>query len=90
MPINVTPIAGLSDYINDIRLRTARIVNEEILPNEAVLWSGRRGPVSDEARAQARALREKVQDRVKSEGLWPRTSHPSTAGWASTSWRTPT
>src|SRR6185312_1998713 len=70
MPINVTPIAGLSDYINDIRLRTARIVNEEILPNEAVLWSGRRGPASDEARAQARALREKVQDRVKSDGLW--------------------
>ena len=38
MPINVTPISGLSDHINDIRLRTARIVNEEILPNEAVLW----------------------------------------------------
>jgi acyl-CoA dehydrogenase len=70
MPINVTPIAGLSDHINDIRLRTARIVNEEILPNEAVLWSGRRGQVNDEARAQAKELREKIQDRVKSEGLW--------------------
>jgi acyl-CoA dehydrogenase len=70
MPINVTPIAGLSDHINDIRLRTARIVNEEILPNEAVLWSGRRGQVSDETRAQAKALRERIQDRVKSEGLW--------------------
>ena len=35
MPINVTPIAGLSDDINDIRLRTARIVNEKILPNES-------------------------------------------------------
>ena len=70
MPINVTPIAGLSDHINDIRLRTARIVNEEILPNEAVLWSARRGQISDEQRAQARALRDRIQARVKSEGLW--------------------
>jgi acyl-CoA dehydrogenase len=71
MPITVTPIAGLSDHINDIRLRTARIVNEEILPNEAALWIGRRAQkVSDEERAESRALREKVQARVKSEGLW--------------------
>ncbi len=70
MPINVTPISGLSDHINDIRLRTARIVNEEILPNETVLWAGRRGEISDEARAEAKALREKIQARVKSEGLW--------------------
>jgi acyl-CoA dehydrogenase len=70
MPITVTPIAGLSDHINDIRLRTARIVNEEILPNESALWSGRRGQVSDEARAEAKALREKIQARVKSDGLW--------------------
>jgi acyl-CoA dehydrogenase len=70
MPITVTPIEGLSDHINDIRLRTARIVNEEILPNEAALWAGRRGNVSDEERAAAKALRLKVQDRVKSEGLW--------------------
>ncbi len=70
MPINVTPISGLSDHINDIRLRTARIVNEEILPNEATLWAARRGQVGDEERAQAKALREKIQARVKSEGLW--------------------
>jgi acyl-CoA dehydrogenase len=70
MPINVTPISGLSDRINDIRLRTARIVNDEILPNEAVLWAGRRGQVTDEVRAEAKVLREKIQARVKSEGLW--------------------
>jgi acyl-CoA dehydrogenase len=70
MPINVTPISGLSDHINDIRLRTARIVNEEILPNEAVLWAGRRGQVTDEVRAEAKVIREKIQARVKSEGLW--------------------
>ena len=34
MPINVTPIAGLSDDINDIRLRTARIVNENMSVRE--------------------------------------------------------
>jgi acyl-CoA dehydrogenase len=70
MPITVTPIAGLSDHINDIRIRTARIVNEKILPNEGVLWSGRRGQASEEERTEARALREKVQEKVKAEGLW--------------------
>jgi acyl-CoA dehydrogenase len=70
MPINVTPIAGLSDHINDIRLRTARIVNEKILPDEAVLWRGRRGQASDEERAESQALRQKVQEKVKAEGLW--------------------
>jgi acyl-CoA dehydrogenase len=70
MPITVTPIAGLDDHINDIRLRTARIVNEEILPHEAALWVGRRADATEADRAEARARREKVQDRVKSEGLW--------------------
>jgi acyl-CoA dehydrogenase len=70
MPINVTPTAGLSDHINDIRMRTARIVNEEIVPHEAALWAGRRNNASDEERAQAKAMRERVQEKVKSEGLW--------------------
>ncbi len=70
MPITVTPIAGISDHINDIRVRTARIVNEEILPNESKLWVGRRSEATPEERAAAKVLREKVQARVKSEGLW--------------------
>jgi acyl-CoA dehydrogenase len=70
MPINVTPIAGLSDHINDIRLRTARIVNEKILPDEAVLWRGRQARASEEERAESKALRVKVQEKVKAEGLW--------------------
>ncbi len=49
MPINVTPIPGLSDDINDIRLRTAGIVNEDILPNEAVLWQARGSNATDAA-----------------------------------------
>jgi acyl-CoA dehydrogenase len=70
MPITVTPTAGLSDHINDIRMRTARIVNEEIVPNEAALWAGRRNNANDDERAQGKVLREKVQARVKAEGLW--------------------
>jgi acyl-CoA dehydrogenase len=70
MPITVTPTAGLSGHINDIRMRTARIVNEEIVPNEAALWAGRRNNASDEERAEGKVLREKVQARVKAEGLW--------------------
>ena len=70
MPINVTPIAGLSDEINDIRIRTARIVNEKILPNEKVMWAGRRTGASDVERAEARALRHEVRQKVKAEGLW--------------------
>ena len=57
MPINVTPNEGLSDHINDIRLRTARIVNEKILPNESVLWHarGRRASESRAGRGQGPA-----------------------------------
>jgi acyl-CoA dehydrogenase len=70
MPINVTPNEGLSDHINDIRLRTARIVNERILPNESKLWRARGGNASDEERHQAKALRQEIQDEVKAAGLW--------------------
>src|SRR5690348_1412880 len=72
MSINVTPIPTLDERINDIRLRTAAIINEHILPNEAALWNrGRSGEeITDEARAEARLLREQVKEKVRSEGLW--------------------
>jgi acyl-CoA dehydrogenase len=70
MPINVTPISGLSDHINDVRLRTARIVNERILTNESLLWGARRGRATEEDRSRAKALRTEIQDEVKAEGLW--------------------
>ena len=70
MSINVTPIAGVSDHINDVRLRTARIVNEKILPNEAVLWHSRRSGASDAERTEARALRRDIERKVQAEGLW--------------------
>jgi acyl-CoA dehydrogenase len=69
--MNVQAIANLPDKVNQIRLLTAKIVNEEILPNENRLWRWRRdGEVSDEEKAESRALRHEIQDKVKQAGLW--------------------
>ena len=38
MLMNVQPIAMVSDRVNEVRALTARIVNQEILPNENLLW----------------------------------------------------
>ena len=72
MPINVKPIPALDDRINEIRTRTAQIVNEDILPNEDKLWNWRRDgtAVDDSDRQQARKLREEIKERVRRAGLW--------------------
>jgi acyl-CoA dehydrogenase len=71
MPMNVNPIPTLDDRINDIRLRTAAIVNEDILPNESVLWAHRgNGEVSDHLRRESIELREKIKAKVWEAGLW--------------------
>jgi len=71
MSMNVQAIASLPDKVNQIRLLTAKIVNEEILPNENKLWRWRRdGTVSDTEKAESRALRHEIQDKVKEAGLW--------------------
>jgi acyl-CoA dehydrogenase len=71
MPITVTPIASLDDATNDIRLRTAAIVNDEILPREGELFPQRQGTkVTEEMRSAARAGREEVKAKVKAAGLW--------------------
>ena len=64
MPMNVKPIPTLDERINDIRLRTAEIVNEDILPNEAALWGRARD------REAARELREEIKQKVRKAGLW--------------------
>ena len=43
MPISVSPIPGLPDHVNDVRLRTAEFINREILPRESELFVSRRG-----------------------------------------------
>ncbi|HET9092785.1 MAG TPA: acyl-CoA dehydrogenase family protein, partial [Acidimicrobiales bacterium] len=69
--MNVKPVPTLDDRINDIRLRTAEIVNEHILPNEARLWPNREGAeLSEHDRRAAHELREEVKERVYKAGLW--------------------
>ncbi|HVM08268.1 MAG TPA: acyl-CoA dehydrogenase family protein [Acidimicrobiales bacterium] len=71
MPMNVKPIPTLDDRINEIRSKTADIVNEWILPNESKLWNLRRnGEVSDTGRRQAIELREEIKEVVWKAGLW--------------------
>jgi acyl-CoA dehydrogenase len=71
MPMHVHPIPALDDRINDIRMRTAAIVNEWILPNEATLWSlGRNGETTDHDRRAAVQLREEIKEVVWKAGLW--------------------
>jgi acyl-CoA dehydrogenase len=71
VPINISPIAGLADHVNDVRLRTAAFINAEILPRESELFASRRGTaVTEEDRAASKALREQVKAKVKAAGLW--------------------
>ena len=70
MGMNVQSIASLPDRINEIRLLTAKIVNEEILPNENKLWRWRRGGGTEKEKAEAERLREDIRAKVKQAGLW--------------------
>lgn len=71
MPINVNPVPTLDERVNDVRLRTAAIVNEHILPVEDRLWPHRRREhVSGAERAEAKRLRDGVRRTVKEAGLW--------------------
>ena len=69
MPMNCQPIATLDERINDIRMRTAEIVNEYILPNEARLWR-RATEESWGDHASTLELRAEIKERVKQAGLW--------------------
>ncbi len=57
--MQVAPVTGLGDEINEIRLRTAEIVTKEIIPNENALRAGR-----------GRELFRSLQAKVKEAGLW--------------------
>ena len=71
MAMNVQAIPSLPDKVNQIRLLTAKIVNEQILPNENTLWRYHRdGRVSDSEKQRARDLREQIKAKVKEAGLW--------------------
>jgi acyl-CoA dehydrogenase len=71
MAMHVQPVPTLDDRINDIRARTAAIVNEDILPFEDELWPGHGGRQVGEAEARrAHERREHVKARVYEAGLW--------------------
>jgi acyl-CoA dehydrogenase len=73
MAMNVKPIPTLDGRVNDIRMRTAEIVNEWILPNEGLLWNLGRGgdeAASDHDRRRAIELREEIKEVVWNAGLW--------------------
>ncbi len=69
MPINVSAIPNLSPLVNDVRLRTAELINEEILPREGDLFAARRS-MDKATRENAKALRNEVKQKVKNAGLW--------------------
>ena len=59
--MQISPIPTLSEEINDIRLRTADIVANRIIPNEATIYSG-----GD----KSKKLRKEINEEVKKQGLW--------------------
>jgi acyl-CoA dehydrogenase len=68
--MNCKPIPTLDQRINDIRHRTAEIVNTHILPNEGRLWQARREGESFHDRTAVLELRAEIKDKVKQAGLW--------------------
>ena len=68
--MNCNPVPTLDDRINDIRQRTAEIINNDILPNERVLWADRRDDESVTQRTEQLELRAEIQEKVKKAGLW--------------------
>jgi len=59
--MEIAPIPGLSDEVNDIRLRTAKIVNDKIIPVEPTLFKGGKA---------AEPVRTEIKEYVKEQGLW--------------------
>ncbi len=68
--MNVQPIPNIPERINEIRQLTASIVNNEILPNESILWAARGGRYKDSDVEEGRRVREDIKHKVKEAGLW--------------------
>ncbi len=67
--MNCRPIPTLDERINDIRMRTAEIVNNDILPNERRLWRSAKDESWSE-HAETLELRAEIKAKVKKAGLW--------------------
>ncbi|MCR9277760.1 MAG: acyl-CoA dehydrogenase family protein [Pseudomonadaceae bacterium] len=66
MAMNVQPVAALSDEVNELRLRTAQVINDDVLPLEPTLWNSE----DEAAKAAAKEARLDIQSKVKKLGLW--------------------
>ena len=86
MPITVTPINSVDDFTNDVRLRTAALINEHVLPREAELWPQRQGvALSDERKRAARTSSRRSSRPASGPPIFLR----NMGEWASTSYPTP-
>ena len=72
MAMNVNPVPTLNPRTNEIRMKTAEIVNKDILPNEKELWSAWRedGTRDTDRYERTKELRREIQAKVKEAGLW--------------------
>ena len=70
--MNIKPIPTLDDEINEIRLATAEIVNQQILPNETRLWGwmADSANATNEVKRDAQDLKLDIQAAVKKANLW--------------------
>ena len=72
MGMNVKPVATLDEEVNDIRLRTAEIINNHVLPNESALWGwmADSANATNEVKKEAQQLKLEIQETVKEANLW--------------------
>ena len=71
MPISISPLPNVDDVTNDVRMRTAKFINEEFLPREADLFPRRKGvAITPELLERSAQVREEIRDKVKAAGLW--------------------
>ena len=68
--MNCQPVPTLDERINDLRMRTAQIVNEHILPNERRLWATPPEHETWTERTEMLELRAEIKETVKRAGLW--------------------
>ena len=72
MGMNVKPVPTLDEEVNDIRLRTAEIINNHVLPNESALWGwmADSANATNEVKKEAQQLKLEIQETVKEANLW--------------------
>lgn len=81
MPINVKPVSAVDPDINELRERTASIVNNEILPNENRLWPGVASRSRPGTARKRSSFATRSRPRSRRLACGHRTCRKSTGGW---------